>query len=135
MVKIPFVPRSVFIQSFFSPLRANPPGTPATENGRAPISFDALQTYCTCSACRLTQIHGNLLRMAIALPPEQEKIAVDSANLIFDIIRHDQGDCLMMVDLVQRIEAEAVTSTGTLQGVRLRKIADDLKAYFERINK
>lgn len=135
MVKIPFVPRNVFVHSFFSPLRADPPGNPATDNGRAPIQPDKLSIACHCIRCKLTAIHGDLLHLAIDLTDEFDKGVVDAANAIFDIIRHDSGTCLMMVDLLQRIEAEAATSAGTLQGVRLRKIADDFKAYFERINK
>jgi len=135
MVKIPFVPRNVFIHSFFSPLRADPPGTPATDHGRAPIQPDSLSMACHCIRCKLTAIHGNLLHLAIDLPDEFDKGVVDAANAIFDLIRHDSGTCLVTGDLLQRIEAEAVTSAGTLQGVRLRKIADDLKAYFERIDK
>lgn len=103
------------------------------DHGRAPSMPDSLTTACTCIRCRLAAVHGDLLRLACDLPEPFEHRAVAAADIVFDLIRHDPpADCLVLVDLLQRIEAEAVTVSGILQGVRLRKIADDLKTYSER---
>ncbi len=105
------------------------------DNGRAPIQPDSLQTSCQCIRCRLTAIHGDLLRIACNAPSVVESPVVEVAHSVFDLLRHDSGDCLLLVDLVQRLESETVSVAGTLQGIRLNKIADDLKRYAERIDK
>jgi len=87
MVKIPFVPRSVFVQSFFSPLRANPPGGPATE----PVQPNVLQSNCGCIRCRLGRIHARLVTLALkASPPLDDEIG----ELVLDLgaLMLDRGE-------------------------------------------